>query len=308
MSSKITVEGIILVLTCNKYKNNKRLRKLRLTNYNGWKVIYVIGNLLQKQNYIYNPENNFLSIKVEDSYLHLYKKFIKSIEILYELYDIKQGILRCGDDLVFNEENLIKYLNKKDKPDYEGKGNHKPIELSIPYSRYLRNNVIDNSMIDYYNRHREDALNPLHNVANINIPDYKIVPNIPHGFMAVGILYYISNHACKILCKNFKKINYDILFFDRYSSSYPYVVEDIATGYTLTMNNIKLVTNINMWINCHENFNTDVIAYHTCLSGRDYKWSSELADNYDLMKTGTKLDNRQIPVRNRPGNLQPPKY
>jgi len=305
---KILVEGIILVLTCNKYKNNKRLRKLRLTNYNGWKVIYVVGNLLQKENYIYNSENNFLSIKVEDSYLHLYKKLIKSIEILYELYNIKEGILRCGDDLVFNEINLIKYLKKKDKPDYEGKMNHASIDLPKPYSRYLTNNIVDRSMIDYYNRHKEDALNPLHNVANINIPDYSIVPVVLNGFMAIGILYYISNNACKILCDNFKKANYNILYFDRYSLSYPYIIEDVATGYVLTMNDIKLVNNIDMWINCHENFDKNVIAYHTCLSGRDYKWSSELVDNYELMKIGAKLDDRQMVIRNKPGNLQPPKY
>ena len=163
MSSKITVEGIILVLTCNKYKNNKRLRKLRLTNYNGWKVIYVVGNLLQTQNYIYNPENNFLSIKVEDSYLHLYKKFIKSIEILYELYDIKQGILRCGDDLVFNEENLINptiwsntdsdfKLQKTCSVIYKSKSqiynNLKDIESNKVYNNTIDNNTIDNNTND----------------------------------------------------------------------------------------------------------------------------------------------------------------
>ena len=48
-----------------------------------------------------------LYLKCEDSYLHILKKLILSIDVLYQLFDIKQGILRCGDDLFFDENNLI---------------------------------------------------------------------------------------------------------------------------------------------------------------------------------------------------------
>ena len=51
--SKKNVDGIILILSCQKHKNT-RLKEFSLnkTNYNNWEVIYVIGNLFLTQNYI----------------------------------------------------------------------------------------------------------------------------------------------------------------------------------------------------------------------------------------------------------------
>jgi len=99
-------DGIILILSCQKHENT-RLRKYRLTKntYGSWKVIYVIGDIFMESQYrIINKENmNILYVKCEDSYIHLLKKLSLAIKYVIELYNPKKGILRCGDDLLFNE-------------------------------------------------------------------------------------------------------------------------------------------------------------------------------------------------------------
>ncbi len=114
--TKKNVDGIILVLSCQKHRNT-RLKEFSLskTSYNNWEVIYVIGDLFLNQNYIL--DGNFLYIRCEDSYLHLLKKLVLAMKALKEIFTIKEGILRCGDDLIFNENNLIKFIGSK-KTDY----------------------------------------------------------------------------------------------------------------------------------------------------------------------------------------------
>jgi hypothetical protein len=98
------VEGIILILSCDKHRNT-RLKQFgpKQKTYNGWKVITIIGDLFMDK--AYEVRDNILCIKCEDSYLHLLKKLALSIKYLNELYIIKQGILRCGDDLILMKKN-----------------------------------------------------------------------------------------------------------------------------------------------------------------------------------------------------------
>ena len=109
---KVEVEGIILILSCQKHLDTRfKEFSLSKTQYNGWKVMYVIGDFLMVNTYELKGEsNNILYLKCEDSYLHLLKKLVLSFKILNELFIIKQDILRCGDDLIFNEEKLIDFL------------------------------------------------------------------------------------------------------------------------------------------------------------------------------------------------------
>lgn len=109
---KVEVEGIILILSCQKHLDTRfKEFSLSKTKYNGWKVMYVIGDFIMVNSYELKGEsNNILYLKCEDSYLHLLKKLVLSFKILNELFIIKQDILRCGDDLIFNEEKLIDFL------------------------------------------------------------------------------------------------------------------------------------------------------------------------------------------------------
>jgi hypothetical protein len=98
------VSGIILVLSCQKHIHT-RLKEINLKKrYNNWIVIYVIADLFMDK--LYKLDDNILWIKCEDSYIHLLKKLMLSIKYLYEIFEIEEGILRCGDDLIFDESKL----------------------------------------------------------------------------------------------------------------------------------------------------------------------------------------------------------
>jgi hypothetical protein len=236
---KKNINGIILILSCQKYKDT-RLKEFSLskTSYNNWEVIYVIGDLFQEKNYIL--DGNFLYVKCEDSYLHLLKKLVLSIKYLYNIFNISEGILRCGDDLVINEDNLIKFLDKRTKK-YDYYGQH-PIGKNYICSSNTINDLKkikqDNFMINYYASHQDDFSNPQHNLKDVNISLYSIRPNI---FGAAGVIYYISKKSCKYLIRHMESINYDILQYDNFTKSYPYIIEDCAVSFIMYLNGIHFI-------------------------------------------------------------------
>jgi hypothetical protein len=236
---KKNINGIILILSCRKYKDT-RLKEFSLskTSYNNWEVIYVIGDLFQEKNYIL--DGNFLYVKCEDSYLHLLKKLVLSIKYLYNIFNISEGILRCGDDLVINEDNLIKFLDKRTKK-YDYYGQH-PIGKNYICSSNTINDLKkikqDNFMINYYASHQDDFSNPQHNLKDVNISLYSIRPNT---FGAAGVIYYISKKSCKYLIRHMESINYDILQYDNFTKSYPYIIEDCAVSFIMYLNGIHFI-------------------------------------------------------------------
>ena len=255
-NAKKNVDGIILVLSCQKHKNT-RLKEFSLskTSYNNWEVIYVIGDLLLNKNY--RLDENFLYIKCEDSYIHLLKKLALSIKYVNEIFTIKEGILRCGDDLIFNEENLILFTKSK-KYDYYGQSyirkNYKCNDKIV--LKKLRN---DPFMMLYYNKHPEDFLNPQHGLVNMNITSlskYRMRPNI---YGATGVIFYLSNKACNTLVSHMEKINYNIFAYDIYTKSYPYTIEDCGVAFIMYYNNIEFIDGMFFYDNDHP----CTIAMHT---------------------------------------------
>lgn len=232
----IFIDGIILVLSCKKHMKT-RLNEINLKNqYNNWKVIYVIGDLFMDKSYIL--DGNILWIKCEDSYIHLLKKLTLSIKYLYEIYKIKEGILRCGDDLIFNEEKLIRFLKNK-KYDFYGKaycGNNKIIN-DIDFLKVTRD---DDFMVKYYKNHKEDFTNIQHNLQNVDIAKYTRRPKI---WGPAGIIYYLSNKACNILIHHMDSINYDVFYYDEFSKSYPYTIEDCGVTFIMYYNKIDFINN-----------------------------------------------------------------
>ena len=255
---KRDVEGIILIISCQKHKNT-RLKEFALPkdNYNGWEVIYVVGDLSSKYGYMF--QGNLLTIKCEDSYIHLLKKVVLAIEILYQNFNIKQGILRCGDDLIFNEENLITFLQSEDKKDYMGyDAMNLLMLLGQQYSFDKPIQVcIDHFMLAYYSQHLEDLRNPLHNLQNVDLGKYITRPsNIPY---CSGVLFYVSNKACEDLVNHMKKINYDVFYQDPETKSYPYSIEDCGVGFIMYKSKIHL----SAYPMYQDNYNPNFIAYHT---------------------------------------------
>ena len=118
MNNKINVNGVIMVLSCEKYIET-RARKNFINNninewVNDWPVVIVKGDNTIKEEYIYD-KNNILTLKTQDTYIYLLKKRLMAIKILQKIYNIKEGILCCGDDVQFNRNNLEYYLNHEKK-------------------------------------------------------------------------------------------------------------------------------------------------------------------------------------------------
>ena len=234
---KEKVEGIILILSCQKHIDT-RLKEFSLpkNDYCGWKVIYVIGDLLIDKSYEIKGENrNILYLKCEDSYLHLLKKLVLSFKILNELFSIKQGILRCGDDLIFNEDKLFDFLKEEQKFDFWGQGYFNR-GLEIKDRNILKKTKHNTFMLKYYTKHREDKNNPHHNLKGIDLTKYTKQPDL---FGPAGIIYYISNKCCQIAINHMKQINYNILHLDEFTNSYPYLIEDVGMSFIMYMNNIN---------------------------------------------------------------------
>lgn len=253
----IEVDGIILVLSCQKHMNTRLKHcKLPQNQYGKWEVIYVIGDLFLDSNYAIN--GNCMTIKCEDSYIHLLKKLVLALKYIYELFDIKQGVLRCGDDLLFNETLLVNFLDSE-KEDFIGKT---PLNQSLLASditdELMKRTRDDFFMVNYYNLHPEDFDNPQHNLKGVDIQQYIKRPEIAIG--AAGVLFYISNKCCKLLIDHLESINYDIFCYDDFTDSYPYTIEDCAVCYILYRNRISFIHNYSMFTEYNE---SDAIAIHT---------------------------------------------
>lgn len=235
-SSKKTVNGVILILSCQKHKDT-RLKEFSLnkTSYNNWEVIYVIGDLFLEKNYML--DNNFLYVKCEDSYIHLLKKLVLAIKYIQEIFTVKEGILRCGDDLIFDEKSLLSFIHPNTKKyDYYGQSyNGKNYICSSSTKQELKKIKRDMFMVDYYKKHPEDFLNPQHNLKNVNISLYTWRP---YMYGAGGVVYYISNKACETLIRHMEEINYNILHYDKFTKSYPYTIEDCAVSFIMYYNGI----------------------------------------------------------------------
>jgi hypothetical protein len=240
----IKVDGIILVLSCQKHRNT-RLKQFKLPqdNYGNWKVIYVIGDLFLDTEYKLNE--NLMTIRCEDSYIHLLKKLVLSLKYLYDIYDIKEGVLRCGDDLVFNENMLRTFLDSN-KVDFIGRSpSGRGLSEKEITPELLKRTRDDMFMVDYYLTHQEDFINPQHNLKNVDISKYIRRPEIKIG--PSGILYYISNKCCRILIDHLENIKYNIFHFDEDSQSYPYTIEDCAVSFILYFNRIGFIHDEKMY-------------------------------------------------------------
>lgn len=224
---KEKIKGLIIVYSCNKHKNTRlKINKLKYSNYNGYKLFYIIGNPKIKDEYVLLK--NFMIVKCEDSYIHLLKKVVKSMEILLNLYEIEEGIIRCGDDIKIDEERLMKFINSKKKYDYLGK----QVDLLKIYKKKVMYNSF---MYNYYKNHVDDFKNELHGLKKQNIESIKNMSLIPCVNYTGGVIYYISKKSVLILIKELKKINYDIFSSELIENlnTYPYIIEDIGVGYIM---------------------------------------------------------------------------
>ena len=231
--------------------------------YDKWKVIYIIGDLFLDEKY--KLIDNVMYIKCEDSYLHLFKKLALSLKYLKECFNIKEGVLRCNDDLIFNENNLINFL-RSNKYDYHGQ--RSGINGLIKNSKNIeqlkkKENCYDSFILNYYKNYKNDLSDPKHGI-NLTIDELKTYLVRPQVVYAFGSIFYISLKCCNMIIDTMEKINYNIFYFDEFCGAYPYLIEDIAVGYVMCLNKIdfydsnKFFYDSNIFID-----NIDKIAIHT---------------------------------------------
>jgi hypothetical protein len=228
---------------------------LHKPEYNGWKVFYFVGN--PNLNQKYKIENNVFTMQCEDSYIHVLKKVVMAIEIIFELYHIEEGILRCGDDLVFDEKNLIKFIENKNKTDYEG-------EL-VTFGKNNEKRRLDYFMPNYFVQRPEELLNPMNGLQNFTLNDIVKFCYVPNCSYLGGVICFISQKSCQFIIKTMKSINYDILTYDP-EYGYPYIIEDIGVGFILKnfgiyptqrdlYSNEMVDFSKTEFIGCHTNYN-----------------------------------------------------
>ena len=255
------VDGIILIISCEKHKLT-RLKEFgpKSKYYDKWKVIYVIGDLFLDEKY--KLIDNVMYVKCEDSYLHLLKKLVLSLKYLKECFNIKEGVLRCGDDLIFNEKNLINFL-KSNKYDFYGQGvmSRNNIIDDIDFLKIIK---YDPFMLHYYKNNQNELTDPKHGI-NLTLDELKNFLIRPSVWGPFGIIYYISLKSCDILIDTMEKINYNIFHFDEFSKSYPYIIEDVAVTYIMYYNKINFYDSQKFFIDINNlNINKiDSIVIHT---------------------------------------------
>lgn len=233
------INGIILIVSCYKFKNGRiKDNGLTKSEYNGWKVIYVFGNIFIENDYILNE--NTLIIKCEDSYFHLTKKLTLALKFLYQEYEIKEGILRASDDLIFNEDNLLNFLSLDSKENFMGINHEKENEENPNIDNKTK--IIECTWTtNYYKSHPEDFYNPYHNLYGLKIENFTKRPII--NKVIYGTLYFISNYSCKKIIEHMEDINFNVMSKDKITNSYPYILEDISISYILYLNKIKSTYN-----------------------------------------------------------------
>jgi hypothetical protein len=225
MSNKPEIPGAILIFSCHKHKET-RLKKftLKKNEYDGWKVFYIIGNPLLEEDYII--EDNLITIQCEDSYIHVLKKVIMGCKVILDMFTIQHGILRCGDDLLYNEEKLLSFLNNKEKTDYMGRGAFNHTQMIAKY---------DNFMPQYFLNHPEDLSNPLNGIT-YSMEQLLTMNIIPNCCYVGGVVVYLSLKSCHILIQHMEEIQWDVFHTNKFG--YPYIIEDVGVGYILNTNHI----------------------------------------------------------------------
>lgn len=255
-NTKETITGAIIIYSCQKHKNT-RLKEFRFpeSNVYGWNVFIVLGNPdLEKE---YEIEGNEITIRCEDGYIHLMKKVIMGMKIVLEKYNVLYGILRCGDDLIFNKSRLIVLLHdivsqkKEYRYDYLGRINQQVEKKDIC-------SKLDFFMVNYYYQHPEEC--------PIEWTDIRKMHIIPQCTYISGVLNYFSVKACNILIQYMSKpsINWNVFYYNE-KIGYPFIIEDVGIGFILQIENINPTSHM-IYTDSIKDFSNEllgIVALHT---------------------------------------------
>ncbi len=281
------VNGVIIVITCQKYFHTRILgNKFRINShqFNGWPIVYVLGDKDLRQQYAIAPPdmtNSFnsyiLTVKSEDYYAQIFKKIVMAQEAVYEIFNIKYGILKCDDDITFNKPKLKDFLNNMPSCDWMARRYSDMEDFKTPFNHKCVENLIDNSIVNYYFRNPEELKEVISEKSDFKPEDYVVSPLIPKELGGAGPLYYLSSKASQIIIDFFKNCNYDLYYFDKNSQSYPFICrEDVGTAFILGNNGIPMINNNNLFCHAWKEFNENTIGFHTHIWGQNNGFHSDI--------------------------------
>ena len=274
LSTMQKVPGVILIVTCRKYLSERVPNYIpNADSYEGWPIIYCLAEPNLTSDYVVTTpggrmgKKSFLIVKCEDTYVHLLKKFDLAVRALETMYDIEQGILKIGDDIVINENLLKEFLNTETKADYIGRtysGNEFNVDEAGYTCRESRN---DESMFWYFikNPDAADELKKLTGKYDWPFLAGKVrVPAVPA--FPPGMALYFSTKAIKAIHDEMNSIEFKVL--DEYDNTgWNYLIEDIAIAYILYKHGISL-TNMNNFFENSREFVSNSIFTHTAIQGQ----------------------------------------
>ena len=283
------IDGVIIIITCQGYFHNRILGntfRINSHKFNGWPIVYVLGDRELKQEYAIAPpdmthsfNSYILTVKCEDYYAQIFKKIVMAQEAVYKIFNIKYGILKCDDDITFNKPKLKSFLNNLPSCDWISRRYADMEDISGNFEHKCIDNKVDYTIMSYYSRHSDEYLKICKEKPDFKAEDYIISPVIPKELCGAGGVYYLSNKASKIIVDYFKNCNYDLYYFDEDSQSYPFVCrEDVGTAFILGNNGIPMMSNKNMFCHAWKELNRDAIGFHTHILGQDNGIHSELLD------------------------------
>tara|TARA_B100000965_G_scaffold42235_3_gene31036 strand:- start:717 stop:1610 length:894 start_codon:yes stop_codon:yes gene_type:complete len=281
--NKQDVTGIILIITCKKYIYSRVVQnKYKLTgeSIGNWKIIYVISepnmNDNYKLSYVENGLNsNLLILKGRDDYIHLFEKVVKAQDVCLKLFNIKEGIIKCDDDILINKSKFLEFLNNPNKGEYRGR-NYKNISFPNPGPEHCKENRPDNEIRNYYTRNPKELEELKRDIPTFNHLKYNVVPKLPEGASGCGGVYYLSNNASTAIVNYFKKCNFDVFYYEPISRSYPFIAEDTGTSFITCYSGIVYTCDENMFSHSWHEINKNALGFHTHLHGSAFQVKPEI--------------------------------
>lgn len=226
------VRGVVLIISCHRHANGRLKEFRRPPSTSDWRVHVVMGNPFQSEPFVVR-EDGTIVLRCEDSYVHLMKKTTMAVDVLTkQLYEVTEGILRCGDDLLFDMDALDEYLGTPSS----SKGDYAGMVLRRDAERIPGTNIRpDFWMINYYRQHPTDFENPLNGLTEAQRVALLSghVNRVPALHFAVGTILWLSARACEELVAAMERVSWDVFAYAGDDAGYPYIIEDVGIAYVL---------------------------------------------------------------------------
>lgn len=233
--SRAAVPGVVLIITCERHLQDRAAHVALPDQVGGWPVVFVLGDNRIASHYewrrVLPGRPPFLVLNCEDSYIHLFKKVAMAVDVVVNHeFDVRTGVLRCGDDIVFDVPRLEAFLaDAAAHGDYVGSAMGKePGGAAGPTAEVP-------AMLEYYIGHPDDLRNPRHGLRAVDTTKLELVARIPNFRYAIGTVFLLSLRACQVLVAALHAIAYNVfapVLVGEYLT-FPYHIEDVGVGWAL---------------------------------------------------------------------------